>query len=94
MLQGVPRIDVRSCRLLLEVRHDRLDRRASTGQARSARLVRPGGVGFDLEQRQVDDLRARLFLAREELKEAVELLWDTPTVVERFEKEAVGPGIE
>jgi Ni,Fe-hydrogenase III large subunit len=48
-------------------------------------LVRPGGVGFDLEQQQIDDLRARLFRAREELTEAVELLWDTPTVVERFE---------
>jgi Ni,Fe-hydrogenase III large subunit len=48
-------------------------------------LVRPGGVGFDFEQQQIDDLRARLFRAREELTEAVELLWDTPTVVERFE---------
>ena len=48
-------------------------------------LVRPGGVGFDLEQRQIDELRACLLQAREELTEAVELLWDTPTVVERFE---------
>ena len=48
-------------------------------------FVRPGGIGFDLEPRQVDDLRTRLLRAREELTEAVELLWDTPTVVERFE---------
>jgi Ni,Fe-hydrogenase III large subunit len=48
-------------------------------------LVRPGGVGFDLTQHQVDDLRLRLLRAFDELEEAVELLWDTPTVVERFE---------
>jgi Ni,Fe-hydrogenase III large subunit len=47
--------------------------------------VRPGGVGFDVDPRQIDDLRTRLLRAREELTEAVELLWDTPTVVERFE---------
>lgn len=48
-------------------------------------LVRPGGTGFDLEDWQVEDLRARLQRAREEVAEATELLWDTPTVVERFE---------
>jgi Ni,Fe-hydrogenase III large subunit len=48
-------------------------------------LVRPGGVGFDIEPARVGDLHARLVRAREELTEAVELLWDTPTVVERFE---------
>ncbi len=48
-------------------------------------FVRPGGVGFDLGERQVGDLRERLVRARKELTEAVELLWDTPTVVERFE---------
>ena len=48
-------------------------------------LVRPGGVGFDIDQPHIDGLRSRLLRAREELTEAVELLWDTPTVVERFE---------
>jgi len=48
-------------------------------------LVRPGGVGFDATADQIDDLRRRLVRATEEVTEAVELLWDTPTVVERFE---------
>ncbi len=48
-------------------------------------LVRAGGTGFDLEEPQIGDLQARLRRAREELTEAVELLWDTATVVERFE---------
>jgi Ni,Fe-hydrogenase III large subunit len=48
-------------------------------------LVRIGGTGFDLEKGQIEDIQARLLRARAELTEAVELLWDTPTVVERFE---------
>ncbi len=48
-------------------------------------LVRPGGVGFDATVAQIDDLRRRLVRASQEVTEAVELLWDTPTVVERFE---------
>ncbi len=54
-------------------------------------FVRPGGVGFDLGERQVGDLRERLVRARKELTEAVELLWDTPTVVERFENTGTIP---
>lgn len=48
-------------------------------------LVRPGGIGFDATSSQIDDLRSRLVRASEEVTEAVQLLWDTPTVVERFE---------
>ncbi len=48
-------------------------------------LVRPGGVGFDLLPEHVEDLRRRLTAALVEVKEAVELLWETPTVLERFE---------
>jgi Ni,Fe-hydrogenase III large subunit len=48
-------------------------------------LVRPGGVGFDVTAEQVNELRSRLARASDEVKEAVELLWDTPTVVDRFE---------
>jgi Ni,Fe-hydrogenase III large subunit len=48
-------------------------------------LVRPGGVGFDLTAEQVNELRSRLARASDEVTEAVELLWDTPTVVDRFE---------
>jgi Ni,Fe-hydrogenase III large subunit len=48
-------------------------------------LVRIGGVGFDLRPEQITTLRDRLSQAFREVKEAVELLWDTPTVVDRFE---------
>jgi Ni,Fe-hydrogenase III large subunit len=52
-------------------------------------LVRPGGVGFDIEPAQVESLRSRLTAARTEATEAVELLWDTPSVRERFERTGV-----
>ena len=48
-------------------------------------LVRPGGVGFDLSPAQVTSLRSRLAAARADVTEAVELLWETPSVRERFE---------
>ncbi len=48
-------------------------------------LVRPGGVGFDLLPAQVDALRSRIAVARRDVTEAVELLWETPSVRERFD---------
>jgi Ni,Fe-hydrogenase III large subunit len=48
-------------------------------------VIRFGGVGFDLETSQIEDLKKRLTIALREITHAVDLLWDTPTVVERFE---------
>jgi Ni,Fe-hydrogenase III large subunit len=48
-------------------------------------LIRPGGVGFDFTSTGIRVLRARLTIARTEVTEAVELLWETPSVRERFE---------
>ena len=48
-------------------------------------LVRPGGTGFDLTAEKINVLERRLTVALSEVTEAVNLLWDTPTVVERFE---------
>lgn len=48
-------------------------------------MIRPGGIGFDLQPQQVTWLKERLRAAYQEVKEAVDLLWDTPGVVERFE---------
>jgi Ni,Fe-hydrogenase III large subunit len=48
-------------------------------------LVRPGGIAFDLEQRHIDDLLKRLAAARRDLKNAVDLLWSTASVMARFE---------
>lgn len=48
-------------------------------------LVSPGGVRFDLENRHVAELLQRLEAAKTDVAEAVELLWNTPSVLGRFE---------
>jgi Ni,Fe-hydrogenase III large subunit len=48
-------------------------------------LVRPGGVGFDLDQEMVDDLLSRLDAIEKDLAVAIGLLWKTSSVMARFE---------
>ena len=48
-------------------------------------IVRPGGVGFDIDRKRADDLLHRLGVAMKETVEAVDLLWDTQAVLARFE---------
>jgi Ni,Fe-hydrogenase III large subunit len=48
-------------------------------------LVRPGGVGFDLDPAQADMLRHWLDDAMHDFAESVRLLFDSPSVVARFE---------
>jgi Ni,Fe-hydrogenase III large subunit len=48
-------------------------------------LVRPGGVGFDVDAEMVRDLLARLDEAERDTTDAVELLWDRPSVMARLE---------
>ncbi len=48
-------------------------------------LIRPGGVGFDCSGKQRDELLSRLEAARQDLGNAVQLLWDTPSVMARLE---------
>ncbi|TFH53444.1 MAG: hydrogenase [Methanothrix sp.] len=48
-------------------------------------VVRPGGVGFACVQRQADELLKRLAAVRDDLANAVELLWSTPSVMARLE---------
>ena len=48
-------------------------------------LVRPGGTAFDLDSEGANDLRKRLETARDEVREAAELLFKTSTVMARFE---------
>jgi Ni,Fe-hydrogenase III large subunit len=52
-------------------------------------MLLPGGVGFDAEPARVDDLLTRLAAAARDTANAVNLLWDTPSVMARFED--VGP---
>jgi Ni,Fe-hydrogenase III large subunit len=48
-------------------------------------LVRPGGVGFDLDRDMVAELLSRLDAIEKDLTVAVDLLWRTSSVMARFE---------
>jgi len=48
-------------------------------------LVRPGGVAFDLDADTTGDLLRRTETARKDITIAVELLWNRPSVMGRFE---------
>ncbi len=49
-------------------------------------LVRPGGVNFDLLPLQIEELDSRLAATGRDYSGAVELLWNSPSVMARFEK--------
>jgi Ni,Fe-hydrogenase III large subunit len=48
-------------------------------------LIKPGGVGFDLDDTLVAELTRCLKDAADDAKPAVDLLWNTPSVTARFE---------
>ncbi len=48
-------------------------------------LVRPGGTGFDAGTARIEELASRLDAAAADLAGAVGLLWNTPSVLARFE---------
>ncbi len=48
-------------------------------------MIRPGGVGFDVDQMRIDELLRRLDEAERDTTIAVNLLWDTSSVMARFE---------
>lgn len=47
--------------------------------------LRPGGVAFDVDAARIDELRRRLQNTWKDVANAIRLLWDTPSVMERFE---------
>ncbi|MDD5705569.1 MAG: NADH-quinone oxidoreductase subunit C [Kiritimatiellae bacterium] len=49
-------------------------------------LLRPGGVRYDLETARATELVRRLSQCESDLTGAVELLWNTPSVLARFEE--------
>jgi Ni,Fe-hydrogenase III large subunit len=48
-------------------------------------FVRPGGVQFDVDERRTAELRERLAAALAGVTSAVNLLWETPSALARFE---------
>jgi Ni,Fe-hydrogenase III large subunit len=48
-------------------------------------IVRPGGTAFDLDKDLIEGLSKRFKSALRDVTIAVNLLWETPSVVERFE---------
>jgi Ni,Fe-hydrogenase III large subunit len=58
---------------------------AICGNRFSRGLIRPGGVGYDLDTVLRNDLLKRLEAAEKDLNSAVNLLWKTPSVMARFE---------
>jgi Ni,Fe-hydrogenase III large subunit len=48
-------------------------------------MIRPGGVAFDVDPNIIEQLRQRLDLVAKDTRSAVELLWDTPSVMARFD---------
>ena len=55
------------------------------GSRFSRGLVRPGGVGFELDQARAEELAARVATGAADTANAVNLIWDTPSVMARFE---------
>jgi len=55
------------------------------GNRFSRGMMRPGGVGYDVDEALVADLLSRLEAALSDVASAVNLLWDSPSVMSRFE---------
>jgi Ni,Fe-hydrogenase III large subunit len=47
-------------------------------------MIRPGGVGFDVDDAAVEELRNRMVAALRDVENAVNLLWNSPSVMSRF----------
>jgi Ni,Fe-hydrogenase III large subunit len=54
-------------------------------------MIRPGGVAFDVDDARVGDLLKRLDAAKKDTAEAVNLLWDSSSVMARLEGIGVLP---
>ena len=52
-------------------------------------LVRPGGVKYDLDRPLIDKLLLKIKEFRNDAVQAAEIMWDVPSVLERFEETGV-----
>jgi len=74
------------------LRGDFLNMTAAVCGSRFGRgLVRPGGVRFDISAELAADLTTRLAAAEKDCRSAVNLLWDSPSVMARFEEIGIIP---
>ncbi|MBF0542839.1 MAG: NADH-quinone oxidoreductase subunit C [Candidatus Riflebacteria bacterium] len=48
-------------------------------------MVRPGGVGFDVDSSRIKTLLDKLKITSSEVAGAIDLMWETPSVLARFE---------
>jgi Ni,Fe-hydrogenase III large subunit len=68
------------------IRGDFLNLTADIGGSRLGRgLVRPGGVAFDLGEQEISAMQQKLNRAFSDVRQTVQLLWDAPSVLDRFE---------
>lgn len=68
------------------IRGDFLNLTAAICGSRFGRgLIRPGGVGFDLDAALTGELMPRLAKALDDVEQAVGLMWDAPSVQARFQ---------
>ena len=68
------------------IRGDFLNLTALLSGSRFGRgMIRPGGVGFDVDQRRTAELSKRLDIALKDVAQALGLLWNAPSVQARFE---------
>ncbi len=54
-------------------------------------MVRPGGVAFDVDARIVEQLQQWLDSTKRDARSAIELLWNTPSVMARFDGVGIVP---
>ncbi|MFA7230384.1 MAG: NADH-quinone oxidoreductase subunit C [Victivallaceae bacterium] len=54
-------------------------------------MVRPGGVGFDVDESRIAELLKRLDMFEKDTSVAINLLWDTTSVMARFEDIGILP---
>jgi len=48
-------------------------------------MIRPGGVGFDVDAKITEELLRRLEAAERDCRNAIELMWESPSVMARME---------
>ncbi len=54
-------------------------------------MIRPGGVGYDMDGTRIEELQKRLADGEKDTASAIELLFDAPSVLARFEGKGVLP---